>query len=145
MQAVNEFVGRRAAHLDVIALLQMRLGRGNARGPFGVVGQQQQPFAGLIEASDGPEPGRVGRQERVNRVSSLLVRRGRDYTTWLVEHEIDEGSGTHASAVELDAVGVHAHRKFRTAADSAVHAYAAGTDEFELLGTGAVAELGESA
>src|SRR5215470_6473612 len=46
----QDFVGDRA-DLHVIGFVKVRLRRGNARGPLGVIGEQQQPFAGSVEPS----------------------------------------------------------------------------------------------
>jgi hypothetical protein len=45
--------------LHVVCLVQMRLGRGNARGPFRIVGYQEQAFAGFVESSNGRNPGKL--------------------------------------------------------------------------------------
>ena len=49
-------VVRNGADLDVIRLLQVRLGRGDTRTPFGIIGQQQQALACFVQAAPPGRP-----------------------------------------------------------------------------------------
>lgn len=44
------------ADLNMVGLDEMRGGIRDARGPRGIVGEQEQTFAGFVEASDGSDP-----------------------------------------------------------------------------------------
>ena len=48
--------------LDVIGFVEMRGGVGDASAPFGIVGEEEETFAGFVEAADGTKPGKTGRQ-----------------------------------------------------------------------------------
>ena len=56
MIGLNQILVGDDANLYVVGFFQMGLGRGNAGSPFGVVGQQEQTFAGLVETADGSDP-----------------------------------------------------------------------------------------
>ena len=41
----------------VVGFFEVFFGGDDFGGPFGIVGQQQEAFAGFVEAADGSEPG----------------------------------------------------------------------------------------
>src|SRR5262249_45226136 len=57
----QRFAGK-PSDLYVVGFVEMRFGRSDPRGPFGIVGEEQQPFAGFIKTPDGPHPRQSGRQ-----------------------------------------------------------------------------------
>jgi hypothetical protein len=64
--------------LDVVGFVEMRFRRGDACGPLGVVGEQEQAFAGFIEPADRCDPGKIGAEKFVDRVAAFFVGGGRD-------------------------------------------------------------------
>src|SRR5207342_2920884 len=66
-------------HLHVVALVGAGRRIGDAGGPGGVVREQQQAFARLVEAADGGDPRQAGVFETlVDGVAIVFVARGGD-------------------------------------------------------------------
>ena len=99
-QRLNKLFIRDRSHLHMVGLVQMRFRRGDARSPLGIVGQQQQALAGLIQTADGGDPRRSCVAHRtfyrrtdcsacVHRLAALFVRCRRHHAARLVQHEVD--------------------------------------------------------
>ena len=90
----------------------------------GIVGEQQQPFAGLVEPADGREPRQARAVEAaIDRVAPALVARGRHQAARLVEHD-DAAFGrvVDRTAVERDAMAAGDRRELGIAHDASIDA-----------------------
>ena len=85
-----------AIDLHVVGLVGPGRGIGDARGPCGIVAEQQQAFARLVQAAHRREP----RQARVvetaiDGVATALVLRGRHQAARLVQRDAETFDGAH--------------------------------------------------
>src|SRR4051812_43179210 len=104
----------------------MRFGGGNSCRPFGIVGQQQEAFAGFVEATDWGEPGKRLIQERVDGIASFFVGRGRDQAAGLVHHQVDLLWRGEDGVVDEDSVFFNSDWSFKVATDAPIQANASG-------------------
>jgi hypothetical protein len=131
--------------LDMIGFVEMRGGIGDARSPFGVVGQKKKAFAGLIEPAHGNDPAQIQRKERVDSVAPFLIGGGGNDAAGLIEEEIDLFGGNEQFAFHLNAIHAETNRRFGISRDSAIKADFAITDKVERPRARAVPEFGECA
>ena len=140
--AEQRCVGDRA-DLHVIRFIQMRLRRSDAGRPFGVVGKQQQSFAGFVETANRREPRRSFRQTRVDRFPAFLIRSRGHNAARLVEHEIDFRAGAKGGFVYFDAVFAGMRRCFRIAPQCTIQFHASRANQFRSLRARTIAKFGE--
>ena len=114
----REILVRDPPDLNVICLLQMRLRSSHAGGPLGVIRQQQQSLARLVQAADWSDPGqriadRSSSEYIVSRPfsSEAVVTRPRG----LFIIEINLLPRFNHDAIHLNAVFLQMHRSFRIA------------------------------
>ena len=134
---------RESCDSNVVGFIEMRGGIGDPGVPLGVVGEEEEAFAGFVEAADGCEPGQICRQERVDGVAAFFVRRGSDDAAGLVHHEVDFFGGLDGLSLHFDAIGAEADGSFRVFWCGAVEADFALADQFDRLLAGTVAEFRE--
>ncbi len=123
----------------------MRRRRRHPRRPFGIVGQQQQAFTGLVQTSDGRDPRQCRIQKRIHRLPALFVRGRGHGSARFVEHEINPGSGGNRLTIHFNAIALQANPRLRIATDCALQPRPSGMDKIKCLGTGTIAELGKGA
>src|SRR5882672_4497421 len=129
--------------LNVIRLVQMRLWRRNSSGPFGIIRQQQQSFAGHVQPPDGRNPRKSRRKITVNRLAALFVRRRGDHAARFVECKINSFALRERGAIHFDPVFSEVYWSFRIAAQRAVQFHTPRTNQLGCFGARANAELGE--
>ncbi len=117
----NQIIIDHAVDLDVVDLVEMACGIGNSRSPLGIVRQQQQTFARLIESAYRPDPRRAGFEQTVNCLSSFFVRRGRHHASRFIHCEVKWRALVNWQTVDVDTVAIKANRTLRIANDSLVH------------------------
>ena len=89
---------------------------GDAGSPQGVVAQQQQSLAGLVQPPDRTEPGQPGGGKRiVNGGAAMLVRRADHQAARLVEHHVEQLRSAERLTVDSDASLPCAHGMLRIA------------------------------
>jgi hypothetical protein len=93
-QLVDLVLGGRAADFYLIGLGDVRGGLGELLHECAVVGQQQQPFAQVVEPSDGEHPCFNALEQVENDWPALRVRNGGDVSLRLVEHDINVAFGS---------------------------------------------------
>jgi hypothetical protein len=105
-QFVDLLLGGRATHFYLVGLGDVRGCLGELLHEFAVVGQQQQPFARVVEPSDG-EHSRVNALKQVeNDWPSLRVGDGSDISLGLVERDINVALGSAQQlTVQADFIG----------------------------------------
>ena len=111
----------------------------------GIVAEQQQTFAGLVEPADRRQPRQPGPVEAaIDGIAPAFVARGSDQAARLVEHQIDaRGLTLDLTFVDGDPLAaVRQNRKFGIADDASVDAHATGSDPARGFGPRAQAALG---
>jgi hypothetical protein len=88
-QLVDLFLGRCAAHLYLVGLWDVRGCLGELLHEFAVVGQQQQPFARVVQPSDREHSCVNAFKQVENDWSALRVGDGSDISLGLVERNIN--------------------------------------------------------
>jgi hypothetical protein len=87
----------------VIGLLWAGLRIGQARRPLRIIAEQQQPFAGLVQAPDRRDPRQAGTIEAaIHRVATTLVLRRGHHAARLVEHQVQALRRIHRPAIDFD-------------------------------------------
>ena len=124
-EAVELFFGWFAAHLYEVGLLHACCGTGELVGEIAVVGDEQEAFAQVVQASDGVEPFAQLCEELHHGGPALgIAHRGYE-APGLVEHEVAQALGAlQQFAVNADVVasGIGLGAKFGD--DFAVYLYA---------------------
>ena len=123
----------------------MRRRRLHLRRPLRIIGQQEQPFARLVEPPDRRHPGQRGIQKRVNGLPAFFVGRSGYGSTRLVEHEINPGGGGQRLTVHFHSIALQADSRLRIATDCAIETHPPRPDEIRSLGARAVAKLRKGA
>jgi len=127
----------------------MRHGVGDAGGPLGIVGQQQEPFAGFVEAAYRGQPAifleQGGGKQVVDGLPAFFVGGGGDDAARFVQHQVKLLGSPDGLAVDFDVIAVEMDRGLGIATDRGVPFYLAGANEFDGVGAGAEAEFRESA
>jgi len=77
-EGVEEVGVGEGGDLDVVGFVEVGGGVGDAGAPFGIVGEEEEAFAGFVEAADGSEPGQVERKDGVDGVAAFFVGCGGD-------------------------------------------------------------------
>ncbi len=99
LHALHQFVRQvrfaGSLHLHVIRLFEMRFRGCNPGGPFGVVCQQQQALAGLVEPAYRRNPRQPWRQIGVDSIASLFIGGCGYSATRLVQDQIYLLFGLH--------------------------------------------------
>lgn len=132
--------------LDVVGFVEMAGWVGDGTGPGGVVGEEEEALAGLVEAADGSEVGVGNAVEAGEDVgAAFFVRGGGDETPGFVEHQEDGGSDRDEPAIDEDDLAFKTDGELGVAADDAVHLDATGAGEGGGGAAGAKAEFGEDA
>src|ERR1035437_1460781 len=129
----------------------MAAGLGDLRRPFGIIGQEQQAFACLVQPPYGTQPWQPGLQQVVNRLAPSLVGRGRDHAARFIHDEVDGRRFADRRTVDLNpvvnpvvayaAIG-HAHRAFRIPDDPPIPSNTSSPDQSRCPGPRAIAHLG---
>jgi len=129
------------AELDVIGLVEMRSGIGDASGPLRIIREEQQALAGLVEAADGGNPGKIQREKRINGVATLFIGGGSDDASRFVENEIDFFHRSERFSFYLNAISAESDGRFGIADSGAVEADFAIADQVESLRAGTITEF----
>ena len=145
-EAREESLIRQALHLHVVHLLDGRCGIGDAGAPLGIIREEQEPFARLVESPHRADEGQVRAGETfVDRGASLgVVARG-DEPARLVERQVDLRGGADGSAVHLDARALRIQAERELLHHLALHPHASGAHEALALRARAEAKLGKCA
>ncbi len=132
-QSFQENVVSDCADLHVVDLVEVRVGFSDARGPFRIVGEQEQAFAGFIEAADRGEPvGFIAEGSGKNIVDGLaafFVGGGGDDAAGFVEYYVEFLGWLDGLAVDFDMVLIQMDWDFGIAAYRGVQGYAAGANQ----------------
>ena len=126
----------------MISLVEMRSRIGDTSGPLRIIREEQQAFAGLVEAADGSDPAKICREEGINSVSPFFIGGGGDDAARFVEDDIDFFCRSKKFAVYLNAVDSESDARFGIAGYGAVEADISFADQLESLRAGTVAEFG---
>jgi hypothetical protein len=70
---------------DFVFLLDLETGMGHLLGEIAIAGQKEQPFTLCVESSDVEEPGKLCRQQIINRVGGVRIAPGRNKTRGLMQ------------------------------------------------------------
>ena len=127
-ESLQEIVGGDRTDLDMVGLLKMGSGIGDASRPLRIVREQQETFAGLIETADRRKPGEAGWEKSVDRLSALLVGGGRDNAAGLVQNQVHPGMGLDGRTAHGNAI-TRANGRLWVAAHGSVHRDRAAADE----------------
>jgi len=115
LQLLDDFPRGNSRDLHAVDFLDAEPGVGEAVGQFAVVGDQQQPLAVFIEATDGEQPlGRLGKE--VNHPGPTLgVAVGAEHPGRLVDQIVRPAMDAESLAIEPDilCVGIDAGPQFR--------------------------------
>ena len=95
---------RYAAYLHAIGLGHMSRRISKGRRPHAVVAQQQQAFAGFVEATDRRQPGQIGVDKQgVDGVAALFIPHRCEQAARLVQRQINTLSGQRGVSVQINA------------------------------------------
>ena len=137
---------REAVDLDVVGFVEVAGGVGDGVGPGGVVGEEEEAFASLVEATDGREVGVGGVGEAgEDGGAAFFVGGGGDEAAGFVEDEVGGWGDGDEFAVDGDDLAFELDGEFGVAADDAVDGDATGAGEGSAGAAGAEAEFGEDA
>lgn len=133
---------REAVDLNVVGFVEVAGGVGDGVGPGGVVGEEQEAFAGLVEAADGGEVGVGGVGEAgEDGGTAFFVGGGGDEAAGFVEGEVDGRGDGNELAVDRDDLAFELDGEFGVATDDAVDGDTAGAGEGGTGAAGAEAEF----
>ncbi len=119
-----------AAHLDHVGLRDGALRVQEAVRELAVVGREQRPRGGEVEASDRKKTGSQGREHAGDGGPTFgVTQRGNDAARLVADH-VHGLFGHHALAVELDLVGAGIGARPELGHHSSVHAHTPGRDDF---------------
>jgi len=145
----EETVAGKGGNLDVVGLIQVRAGIGDAGGPLGIVSEQEQTFAGFVEAAYRREPAvflaQRGGKKIVDGLAAFFVGGGGDDAARFVHHQIKFSGRPDGLAVDFDLVSAEMDGGFGITADGGVQAYSSGANQCHRAGAGAEAEFREGA
>ena len=124
------FVGA-SADFDEISFGDVRGGLGELLGEGAIVGEEEKPLAGVVEAADGIDAGGEIAEELHDGGTSFGIVDGGNVAFGFIQHEIDRRlDGLDGFAVNGDGVGVGIGFGAEFGDDLAVDGDAAGGDEF---------------
>ena len=144
----REFLIGDRSDLHVVGLTQVRLGSGDSCPPLGIVGQQKQSFAGLVQPSDGSDPGQrftAAPQHGIHGLAAFFVRRRRHYSTRLVHHEINLLMRIKGTPIHRDAIPLQANRRLGITPHISVQPHSAGPNQLRSLRARAMSQLRQRA
>ena len=103
-ECTQELIVHYSRNLHMIGLIQMGLRSMHLCRPLGIVGQQQQTFAGFVETPDWREPGQICIQSRIYSLAALLIAGGCHHTARFVQHQIDFVPSGNRPALDFDPI-----------------------------------------
>ena len=142
-ESSDELLIRDAAHLHVISSVEMSLGRKHTRRPFRIVRQQQQTFAGLVQASDRSHPGQRLIQQVIHSLAALLIASRGHHTARLVHHQAELGCRCDCRTVDFNLVPLQLDRGFRITLNRPIDSHASRPHKLKGLGTRTIPQLGK--
>jgi hypothetical protein len=100
------FIGEGPGNFHYIRFDDVGGGRCDAMGELAIIGEQQQAFAGIVEAADGEDALLHAAQQVHDGLAAFRIGHGGDALAWFVERDVDVGAGgAQQSAVDFDVVG----------------------------------------
>ena len=109
----------------------MRAGFGEFLGEGAIVGEEEEAFAGVVEAADGIDAFCKRAEELHDGGAAFGIADGGDVAFGLVEHEIDRAlRGLDGFAIDGDGVGIGIGFGAEFGDDLAIERDAAGGDDF---------------
>ena len=143
-EAVEGFFVGAAIDFDEIGFGDVRSGFGELLGERAVVGEEQEAFGGVIEATNGIDAGGEIAEELHDGRATFGIAYGGDVAFRFIQHEIDGAlGGLDGAAVDGDGVCVGIGFGAQFGDDLAVEGDTAGGDEFLGLTAGGDAGGGE--
>ena len=133
----NPFIGQ-SVNLNVISLVHVRERIGNSRGPFGIVGEQQQSFTRFVQPPYRPNPRHPISQTGIDRFTTFFIGCRGDHTSRLVQHQVNSFFFLDDTAVHFDTIPIHMHGRFGILLARAVEPDTTRTNQLRSLRTGTI-------
>ena len=113
--------------------------------PLGVIGQQQQALAGLVQTADRRDKGMLAAEACIHGLAAFVVGSSCNHASRLVQHQVDLALRHSRKAVDRNLVFLQLDGRLNIVTDAAVQADASGTNQLARTRTRAISEFREGA
>lgn len=134
---IPEFVER-----DFVFLFDFEAGMGQLLGEVAIAGEKEQSFALCIETPDVEEPGKLWRQQIVNRVGGVRIAPGRNKTRRFMQDNRQDRFRPNESMIHLHVV-IASDLGAKIGRRLPVHGHAPGRDQLIAMSSRAEPGRGE--